>query len=284
MRRYLKRKNQLPVTKDKATLPDAALLLAFLSGVGYLLTFSYEKGYKGYYKVNEIFMTDIGITEVLTSMIAFFSLLFVLFLAREIYTGLVPIENKNPVLVALKYRFVPTSFIFLLLMLIYPKEEYIILLILGAANIFVALWMFIIIPYLFVKDVRGYKNRMAVAYYHVIAESLWARMKRLYHENKPWFFTVLFLFCNSGAALASLYGNSQASREKEYYVVDYLEKTYVVLDKQGDNYLLGPVDINKGILNPEYIIVEGKSDFDDPLIFKFQRFENGLKVQELKNQ
>ncbi|MGF6950838.1 hypothetical protein QF028_003343 [Neobacillus sp. B4I6] len=278
-RRYLRGSaNSKKEDAPKSIISDATLVLACITGFGYWVAFSYEKGYKSYYELNEIFITDIGIKEILISITAISTLLLVIQQATYIYKQLTPNKSVNPIVSAFRYKFVPIAFLLFIAALIIPGSVHN-LIYLVIAWILIAIWLFLFIPYVYHWKVKGYKNKMALSVSKIDTTPLIERTKNIYNMNKPAFILLIILLVFLSSNIASLYGVRQASNEENYLVIHQHNHDYAVLDNNDGNYILAPLNIKKAIIKPNFLIIEGKSNFTKPIIFKSMYFKDGLKVK-----
>lgn len=278
-RRYVRSSvNSKKEETSKSIITDATLIIACITGLGYWIAYSYEKGYKSYYQLNELFIADIGIKDILISITAIFTLFLVIQQAFYIYNQWIPKTSVNPIVTAFKYKFTPTASLLLLLTLIIPSDKYNFLTYLFIAWFLVATWIFFIIPYLYHWKVKGYKNKMQQSVSKLDTSPMIQRLKKTYSWDKPGFIFIntvaVFMLTN----VADSYGFRQASMQEHYFVIHQRDHDYVVLDNNGGNYILAPVNIKKAEMEPKFLIIEGKSSLSKPIIFKSVYFKDGLKT------
>lgn len=276
IKRLLKDKEEKP-----SLLSDAALILGVFTGLSYLIAFSYEKGYKEYYNLNQVFLSDITINNVLISMTALISLVFLLYSTYNAVISNIPNDSSNPVVIAIRYKFLPPVFLIFILMVL-NAQEFLILKMCVTAIIIIGLWVFIIYPYICLFKIKGYKNKMSLYVKDIDRQSLTMKIFHLAKLSKPVVIFLLIFITYLATNSASMYGTSQARMQEEYLLVKYNNKDYVVISKYSENYLVAPLNMKEKEIIPNFILIEGKSNLDKPLEFKASYFEDGLKVSKAK--
>lgn len=88
-----------------------------------------------------------------------------------------------------------------------------------------------------------------------------------FKRNLYLIFSSIFLFIIG----AYLIGGLLAESKESYYVVEEdKENTYVVLANTEDMAMIAPVDLNHGIITPEFQFIEVKSDLENKIKFKYK--------------
>lgn len=264
--------------EGKSFLADAGIVLGFLTGLGYLIAFSYKRGYKGYYGLDEMFLSDVKVIDILNAMTSISSVITFGYAVLQLFSGISSNDSENPVAIAFKYKFAPTA-IFLIISSYALINDLKTLSFIGIYFIIMTIWIFFLNPFVFIKNEIGYKNRMRKYVQNVDKTSFIKKVKSLYKWNKPIFVFTAFIVASGAASFTSLYGSNKAEMEKGYTIIKQNNKDYVVIDNHEDNYILAPVNIKKATIKKEFIIIEGKSEFSKPIVFKHYNFKKGLKVE-----
>ena len=73
-------------------------------------------------------------------------------------------------------------------------------------------------------------------------------------------------------------GNIAAETKREYYIVNYNLKDYIVLEDYSDFSVLSPIDINESRISSDYIFVDLKTNIENPLTVRKHIFPGGISV------
>jgi hypothetical protein len=264
---------------EKQPIIDTTLIIGLLTVAGYYVSFSYEKGYKSYFHLNEIFLSNITLVDVLISIAAISS----------IWMSFYPIvqflfEKEENVLFDYFFKkilFIPTV-LFLLVMNFFPKDKYSLTFALVVAGI--VLFIFLIPPLLrkekeYLNKVRAYQIEKSNKKDEEL--SFTEKMIYLMENNKMAVLIMTIIAIFVSGTLAGSLGRANASKETNYMIIKE-PSPYVVIDQNGGNLIIAPIDLKAKTITPKYQIIESKSDMKNPLIIESMKFKGGLDVKDPK--
>jgi len=268
------------VTIEKETgqasgIVDASVLIALLSALGYFVAYSYKQGYMHYYGVNEVLLSQINLSHVLlamsgigTSIFSFYSLYFNI-------DYLLP-DIKNPIWKQFRYRIFLPVIIFGLIMSLSP--DWTTFKVFGTVLL---LWIAFVygFPFLSYSEVKGYKNKLSKQIQYDDKNRLTAnRFMSIWRNSfSKRIFSILSLFfiCYY---FANTFGLSQAEKQEEYLLLKDKNKEFLVLDTDGDNFIIAPVNLKKRQIEESFQIIDKKSELNKPSIFKKVIIKDGVAV------
>lgn len=102
------------------------------------------------------------------------------------------------------------------------------------------------------------------------------------YSNKTknlWFVLYFLIFISLFAFGTIKLGEYNASERKDYMVIKQKEHLFVAITSYQDSLILAPLDLEKESMTPKFKTIEIKELKDAEMI----RFENGLKVEDVKN-
>lgn len=296
MKRIITKRKRVPYSKHKTIkesepeeyperklIQDTTLLIGFLTILGYYVAFSYEKGYKSYFSLPNIFLDDVNLVNVLVAMAAIGAVWLSMYLLYSLFKNFETIfyilfekfesTNENIIYFFKKVVIFPL-FIGFLLILSLPREKSAYIMVLFTVSIIIAINF---IPPLFIKG-TGYINKLKA--YIGNEESITVeRIFDVMTNNKRALIMGLVAISIITSNLASIIGYGKASKEENYLIIK--EPTpYVVIDNDKDNLIIAPIDLKTQTVTPKYQIIEPKSDMENPLVFEAMRFDGGLKVKD----
>ncbi|ASK63531.1 hypothetical protein CFK37_15900 [Virgibacillus phasianinus] len=81
--------------------------------------------------------------------------------------------------------------------------------------------------------------------------------------------------------VSALYGYFNAKNTDEFLVFKNNSKEdFVVIDNIGDKFITAPIDLTTNEIEKKYLVIEQKSDIENPLIFEKVKIEGGIKVKD----
>ncbi|MBD1221893.1 hypothetical protein [Virgibacillus halodenitrificans] len=256
---------------------DTGLLLGMLTALGYVVAYSYQKGFLSYFGVDEIFISGMPIANIVFSITAVSISLFLLFGAYnnfELILKEFPV-SYNPIWLMLRKSGLPLflATIFWLGFIEYWKF-YLILLSL-------IIFYYFVYPVICYWGIEGYKNKLEMRYKELEETGINKRNILLKWRHLPSFkvFSLVVIFLG-GYYIASLLGLSQAKHKEEFLIYKTNDKEeFIVIDNIGDKFITAPVDLSKKEISKKYQMIDQKSNLKSPLIFEKVKVEGGVKVK-----
>lgn len=307
------------IRNDIKILQDAALVIALLSAIGYYLAFSFEKGYRDFYGIEDISFTDIDITSIINSIYKIIPIALYISMAylatRLIIWLIIPLLKKglefiNKSFLNIFKKFESTSRVHLILKFINRV---------GTNNIDI-MWnaIRIYIPFLTVllvaKDVLG-DNNLIFSYFlglfllvawliFPILVKMTVKIKNQDIDNIKFNNPITFIWTNSNlntkitlsvltiiafGYLFYQFGYTDAEQQEDYFVVEInplQQDQQIILDKNDTTMLVAPIDGYNRLSEGNFQFIPIKRDQDKNTDMKIKKITlvGGLKVTENPRQ
>lgn len=305
------------IKSDVKILQDAALVIALLSAIGYYLAFSFEKGYRDFYGIEDISFTNIDITSIINSIYKIIPIVLYISIAylvtRLIIWLIIPLLKKglefiNKSFLNIFKKFESTSRVHLVLKFINRV---------GTNNIDI-MWnaIRIYIPFLTVllvaKDVLG-DNNLIFSYFlglfllvawiiFPILVKMTVKIKNQDIDNIKFNNPITFIWTNSNlntkitlsvltiigfGYLFYQFGYTDAEQQEDYFVlVIDSQQAGIILDKNDTTMLVCPINEHNQIAERRFQFIPIKRDQDKNTDMKIKKITlvGGLKVTENPRQ
>lgn len=307
------------IRNDIKILQDAALVIALLSAIGYYLAFSFEKGYRDFYGIEDISFTDIDITSIINSIYKIIPIALYISMAylatRLIIWLIIPLLKKglefiNKSFLNIFKKFESTSRVHLILKFINRV---------GTNNIDI-MWnaIRIYIPFLTVllvaKDVLG-DNNLIFSYFlglfllvawliFPILVKMTVKIKNQDIDNIKFNNPITSIWTNSNlntkitlsvltiiafGYLFYQFGYTDAEQQEDYFVVEInplQQDQQIILDKNDTTMLVAPIDGYNRLSEGNFQFIPIKRDQDKNTDMKIKKITlvGGLKVTENPRQ
>jgi hypothetical protein len=281
MRKPVKRKVQgikrenTPV--EKQPILDTTLIISFLTIFGYYLAFEYQRGYRNYYGLSNVFLGDITLLSVLIAIASISIVSLSIYSLYKFWDQEILYKAKT-VFGFIFYRLILFPVLVGYIIFIFsPKEKEHIFF---SACITFMILFFNFFPPIFRRE-KGYINKL-VGTVKYAPKTFFEKAILTMKANKKaigLFATLIFILSTSTARLI---GEGSASKREKYLIIK-TPAPFVVIDEEKNNLIIAPIDLETKTITPKYQIIEPKSSMKEPLIFEAMRFEDGLKVKEIKN-
>lgn len=265
------------VRKKKVIFPmlltDASVIVVVLTGFTYLLGFVFKSNYLGYYGVNELIKDNIGSYYIAFAYYVMFLIIiacccFYIFLSFM----LSPLKEEErlhrPMFSVL--LLVTTTFVVLGYMFKVQITDLTYILTYGS------IFTIVILDSLLNKF--SWYKKIVSRINQRIASSVTTIKCHKYFK----FFALMFFLVGTFYFFEK-YGQSLASHQEDYLIIENKPKDLVVIDHTKDKLLIAPVDTKKKVITPDYRIIESKSTMDKPLVLKSKTFKGGLTVKKTDN-
>ncbi|PVE64462.1 hypothetical protein [Priestia megaterium] len=290
-------------------LQDAALIIALISAMGYYLAFSFEKGYRDFYGIEDISFTDIDIESIVNSVYKILPIIvficsaylitrFIIGLiipffkksmerTNEVFLNLYKDEGNLPYGISLILRLINHSGTQNIKTMGNAIKFYIPFitavqvtnLIFGKSN---SRFVFILVTFL------------ALAWFiFFILVKITFKIKGHSTDNVNFNNPITFIWTisnwNTKIILCVLsiigvgylfyqYGYTDAEEQEDYFVVEIDSKNLIILDKNDNSMLVAPINIENPILKSDFQFIPIKSDKDTVMNLKKVTIPDGLQV------
>lgn len=252
---------------------DTSLIIGYSTILGYLIAYSFQKGYLNYYGITNIFISQINIVNIVISITVVGTSLFYLYVAYNNLSGILS-HGTNPYIQIFKEGFLPFLVVGFLLGALEPKWINIISLLL-----FIILITIYLIPIAKYKDIKGYENKLKQEIKYLDEEGFTLKNFMLSLKKVPAF--RIFIIISTLTVLPSLshlFGYNQAKTETDYVYFTNKGKSYLIIDRNGDNFIIAPFDVEKNLIKQRFQMIEIKSDMEKPIVYNKIRINDRLKI------
>ncbi|MDQ0805459.1 hypothetical protein [Priestia megaterium] len=263
-------------------LLDTGLVIAALTAFGYFIAYAYQKGYWYYYGVTQEFLIQISLVNVLISITATGFGVLLLFTSYQNIVMFTP-NSDSPLRKVLMKIFFPVCCIVIGLITLIPST---ILQFEIKHILFIAVIILVIsyvIPICTQWNVKGYKNKI-VKYFEErekkgdMLENIAFNLKEV-PSSKYIYLIILLIICYF---VSYAWGYKTAGDKEEYLLFKVEQQDYLVIDNNGDNFIVAPVDLKKKEIKKQFQLIEAKSELSKPLVFEHVQINGGIKVKEQK--
>lgn len=275
-KRYIRGTHSASSTKKDSifNFSDMTIYISLITALGYFISYSYKKGYRSYYGLNEVLINQIDLSSILLSITFIVSVLFT-FLGIYNNIRLLLFNNENIFLKILERK---VFAIFLLYFLFnYLNNDKMNLMF---TSIALLVWIIIVysVPLFVHRDIKGYRNKLVKSLKKKksnksILENIIYIIKNDLKSAIVLIFVVFFTFIT----FSGLLGVSNAKKQKDYYILKHQNKIYVVVDSYSDKVIIAPIDLKTNTIEKKFQIIESKSSLKEPILFEKIRINDGIK-------
>ncbi|TCW42853.1 hypothetical protein EC917_1553 [Bacillus thuringiensis] len=275
-KRYIRGTHSASSTKKDSifNFSDMTIYISLITALGYFISYSYKKGYRSYYGLNEVLINQIDLSSILLSITLIVSVLFT-FLGIYNNIRLLLFNNENIYLKILERK---VFAIFLLYFIFnYLNNDKMNLMF---SSIVLLIWIIIVysVPLFVHRDIKGYRNKLVKSLKKKksnksILEKTIYIMKNDLKSAIVLIFVVFFTFIT----FSGLLGVSHAKKQKDYYILKHQNKIYVVVDSYSDKVIIAPIDLKTNTIEKKFQIIESKSSLKEPILFEKIRINDGIK-------
>ncbi|MGG0418260.1 hypothetical protein ABEY52_19680 [Priestia aryabhattai] len=261
---------------------DTGIVIAILTAFGYLTAYAYQKGYWGYYGVTKEFLMQISVVNVLISITVVGFGIIMLFFTYINLTFVVP-NSSSTIRKILSKVFLPFFLLDIAINILTSRGMFHIEL----QHILYLALIILILPYALPVStqwgVKGYRNELIrnLKRYEkkgMTTENIIFALK--YFPTAKYFF--LIMACIAIFYISLAWGYKTAADKEEYLLLKFKQQNYLVIDNNGDSFIVAPVDLKKKEIKNQYQLIEAKSELSKPLLFENVWFKDGVKVSEQK--
>ncbi|MFD1608417.1 hypothetical protein [Oceanobacillus luteolus] len=267
---------------------DTGIIIGMLTALGYVVAYSYQKGFLSYFGVDEVFISEMPLSNIIISITAVSLILIFLIGAYNNLESIFkefPVGN-NPIWLMFRKATLPL-FIVTVFWLGFIEEWKLYLFLLSIIILY-----YFVYPVFLYWEVKGYKNKIMMRYEELEETGFNKKNISLNLKYNPSFkvFLVVVIFFVSYFS-ANLIGLSQAKNKDEFLIYKTNDNEYfVVIANVGDRFITSPINLPNKEISKKYQVIDQKSNVQTPLIFEKVKIEGGIKVnktntrKELKQQ
>lgn len=268
--------NQNEESGEKRIIYDSALLIGFITALGYYLAYCYKKGYLLYYGVPENIISQVDVINIIIATSTLFTIIVGPY-SFYIHTNTIMYGVSDPIAVIFKKKIIPLIILGLLLFLMKSDFRWV-----WSSGVLVCgIWIYIS-PLFKYSGINGYKNKLNEAIKRDTTDESVKRFIKILRSQSPAKYIIIILLTFCLGNIVNLIGEEQAMREKEFIQLKIDNVTYLVIDVVGDNYLITPYDEKTNSIKSKFSIIDIKTDFDKLLEFENIKLKDYLKVKKYK--
>ncbi|PFE28524.1 hypothetical protein CN279_04740 [Bacillus anthracis] len=275
-RRFI-RKNNFGNTSDEEksifNFSDMTIYISIITALGYFVSYSYKKGYRSYYGLNEVLINQIDLSSILLSITFIFSTLAI-FLGIYNNAKILFLEYDNIFFKVFEKKVFVVFCIYLLFNFLYSDQRILIF-----TSFAFLMWIITIyiLPIILYRDIEGYRNKLKKSLKEKSSRKnnfykLIYLIKNDFKSAIIPLFTIFFLCIN----FSGLLGISNAKKQKDYYILKDKNITYVIIDSYSDKFIIAPINLKTNTIKKKFLIIEGKSNLKEPLVFEKIRINDGI--------
>jgi hypothetical protein len=241
---------------------DSALILGYLTVIGYYSAYKYEEGYNSHFKVPSIFLDEIGLINILFAVAGISSFLMIYLLFHNLFQWFYP-ASDSPVAETIRRIYWVIIICSVVIYYAWDKNTTIAF----GVLILCILFLNFIFPLLVHPKTKGYKNKLRKQLEingDPIEKIILHHIKTGSHKL---YLLILVSFFIIGAC-ASIIGQINATKAKKFTVVTN-KNTYIVFNVKGDLLLVAPVDLKNKVLTPKYKLIK-----NDDLNFENKKIDH----------
>ncbi|MGG0465023.1 hypothetical protein [Priestia aryabhattai] len=255
------------------TRVDASIIILVLTALTYICGMKYKEGYLGYYGISNFMIGSVEINFLINS---FLHLLIPLLIGGLLYLWVLP-SLFNSKFKSKKYGRLPYfSLLILFFWSFFVAYLYYVFNIL--VNRGISLFVMVTLALNFKK--RFYRTITLPVINH-ITNKISPFISFIVKHTPVKFIALMIFICVMVGSFIRLGENSARDRE-EYLIIEHGKSNYAVITENSNNLLIAKVDIDKKVIYANYSIIEAKSEFNELVNLKPEKFNGGLKVKRVK--
>ncbi|MDK2600246.1 hypothetical protein QO179_20100 [Bacillus stercoris] len=230
---------------------DSAFIIGYISFMGYLMAYLYQKSYFGFFEIPYVFVNKISISNIFVAILSYFGFL-VSILGTYNVLDLINNINDKPIVQRLK-AIAPVNLI-IFGVLFYFKTKIIIY----SALVFLLVIYFynFVLPLILIRT-KGYNNKLRNFHFSGSNVSFKDTFFNLYREKPYIVVIIVVMFSLIVANTSGLFAYENANRQTEFAVTQLKGDVYIVFDIQDDKAIIGKVKGDKIIPKYKKIDLDG---------------------------
>ncbi|MCY8090771.1 hypothetical protein [Bacillus haynesii] len=253
-------------TESKILNLDSALILGYITLVGYLMAYSYQTSYFEYFKIPSEFLENISINTILIAIISLSGFLSILLLLYNIFREITS-SGDTPVIKRIK-AITPLNLIIFGVLIYFKTKIYIFI---GLGVLLITYIYNFTLPLLLIRT-KGYNNKLSRFHSDENEDSFKENLYYTYRKRPGAFLIFMFSISLIITTFSGLVGNENANKQKTFAVTKIDGAEFIVFEIQGDKAIIG--ELKRDEIIPKYKKVEIEN-----LIIEKKTF-NKIKVSE----
>ncbi|MED1151213.1 hypothetical protein P4T97_18570 [Bacillus paralicheniformis] len=247
------------VPESKILNLDSALILGYITFMGYFIAYIYQKTYFDYFKIPSVFLQNISINTIIIAIISFSGFLGILMLVYHVLNEMID-STDNPIIQRIK---VSIPFILIAIAVkIYFKTKIIIYI--GLAIFLISCIYNFVFPLLLVKT-KGYKNKLR-RFHFTGNQTSFRKILYYTYKKKPLAFLALVLSGSFFIGVSSfVFAYENANTQNKFAVTKIDDAEYIVFEIQSDKAIIA--ELKRDEIIPKYKKVEIENLFIEKKTF-----------------
>lgn len=254
---------------------DMTIYISLITALGYFIAYSYKKGYRSYYGLNEVLINQIDLSSVLLSITFIFSTLIV-FLGLYNNFKILFFGYENIFLKVFERKLFVLFFVYLGVNFLYNNRKFLLY-----TSIILLILIIIVYfsPIISHRNIEGYRNKLknSLKEKENDSKSIMDKILNIIRNDLKAAFMLLVILFFTCISVSTVLGISDAKKQKDYYILKNKNKTYVVIDSYSDKFIIAPINLKTNIIEKKFLIIEGKSTLKDPTVFEKIKINDGIK-------
>lgn len=272
-------KQDIKVKSHLYFLRDTSIIIGLVTLMGYLVAYNYQKGFRDFYNIDDTFINDINLTQVIISIAGILGVSVTLFNLYPLIEKLLTLDKKNKKLLNTRYITKYWVIIPLLIVgLLWNYMEFSSYSLIYIASVYYLLVALPVIISSFFNEGKNYtekfRNNITTP-----EQSLKDIAKFNILESPKGFILGLFVAFILLGLFANLIGYSKAAKKDEYYIFNHKNEDYIIIGNYNGNLIIAPFDKKKNIIFSSFQIIESKSTLEKPIKFNVIKFKNSPNVE-----
>jgi hypothetical protein len=272
-------KQDIKVKSHLYFLRDTSIIIGLVTLMGYLVAYNYQKGFRDFYNIDDTFINDINLTQVIISIAGILGVSVTLFNLYPLIEKLLTLDKKNKKLLNTRYITKYWVIIPLLIVgLLWNYMEFSSYSLIFIASVYYLLVALPVIISSFFNEGKNYtekfRNNITIP-----EQSLKDIAKFNILESTKGFILGLFVAFILLGLFANLIGYSKAAKKDEYYIFNHKNEDYIIISNFNGNLIIAPFDKKKNIIFSSFQIIESKSTLEKPIKFNVIKFKNSPSVE-----
>lgn len=258
---------------------DTSLIIGLVSLMGYLVAYNYQKGFRSFYNIDDTFISNITLTEVIISVAAILGVSVAILNLYPVIKNLF-VFNREKKFVSIRYivkYWVFTPILICILLVLFLESS-----VPTLVYIMILYFLLVALPNL-IASFFNEGNNWDEKFKKTIFSSEYNFkdvIKFNILESTKGFLIGLFVAFILIGSIANLIGYSKAVKKDEYYVIEHNNRTHIIIDNYNENLIIAPFNKEKNQIISSFQIIESKSTLEKPLKLNVVKFKNNPTVTD----
>lgn len=244
---------------------DTSLIIGLVTLMGYLVAYNYQKGFRDFYNIDDTFINDINLTQVVISIAGILGVSVTLFNLHPLIGKVLIFDKQKKKL--LNTRYITRYWIIVPLFIFGLLWNYLGLSIFSLIYTASIYYLFVAIPVIissFFNEGRNFAEKFRNNITNP-EHSFKDVVKFNIFESTKGFVLGLFAAFILLGMFANLIGYAKAVNKKKYYTFEHENEEYIVIDTYNENLIIAPFNKEKNLIISSFQIIESKSTLENPL-------------------